>query len=52
MSTQDASTVPPARQWWTLAPFLVAVIAVALVLVQQRRAERMAAVQPEPVPVK
>ncbi|HEX6205227.1 MAG TPA: ABC transporter permease [Solirubrobacterales bacterium] len=28
--------------------FLVAVIAVALVLVQQRRAERMAAVQPEP----
>ena len=29
MSTPDASTVPPARQWWTLAPFLVAVIAVA-----------------------
>jgi len=28
--------------------FLVAVIAVALVLIQQRRAERMAAVQPEP----
>jgi spermidine/putrescine transport system permease protein len=28
--------------------FLVAVVAVALVLVQQRRAERMAAVQPEP----
>ncbi len=28
--------------------FLVAVIAVSLVLVQQRRAERMAAVQPEP----
>jgi spermidine/putrescine transport system permease protein len=32
--------------------FLVAVIAVALVLVQQRRAERMAAVQPEPVAVR
>jgi spermidine/putrescine transport system permease protein len=30
--------------------FLVAVIAVALVLFQQRRAERMAAVQPEPEP--
>jgi len=29
--------------------FLVAVIAVALVIVQQRRAERMAAVRPEPV---
>lgn len=32
--------------------FLVAVIAVSLVLIQQRRAERMAAVQPEPVAVK
>jgi spermidine/putrescine transport system permease protein len=31
--------------------FIVAVIAVALVLVQQRRAERMAAVRPEPIPV-
>lgn len=31
--------------------FIVAVIAVALVLFQQRRAERMAAVRPEPIPV-
>ena len=31
--------------------FIVAVVAVALVLVQQRRAERMAAVRPEPIPV-
>ncbi|HEX5929652.1 MAG TPA: ABC transporter permease [Solirubrobacterales bacterium] len=31
--------------------FLVAVVAVILVLFQQRRAERMAAVRPEPVPV-
>ena len=25
MSTRDASAVPPARDWWTLVPFLVAV---------------------------
>ncbi len=31
--------------------FLVAVIAAALVIVQQRRAEKMAAVRPEPIPV-
>jgi spermidine/putrescine transport system permease protein len=31
--------------------FVVTVIAVALVLVQQRRAERMAAVRPEPTPI-
>jgi len=31
--------------------FIVAVVAVALVLIQQRRAERMAAVRPEPIPV-
>src|SRR5918995_505308 len=30
--------------------FLVAVVAVALVLLQQRRAERMATVRPEPIP--
>jgi spermidine/putrescine transport system permease protein len=31
--------------------FMVTVIAVALVLLQQRRAERMAAVRPEPIPL-
>jgi spermidine/putrescine transport system permease protein len=31
--------------------FIVAVVAVALVLFQQRRAERMAAVRPEPIPL-
>jgi translocator protein len=29
MSTHGASVVPPVRQWWTITPFLVAVIAVA-----------------------
>ncbi|GAA1934562.1 TspO/MBR family protein [Nocardioides hwasunensis] len=29
MTSSDVSVVPPARQWWTLIPFLVAVIAVA-----------------------
>ncbi|WP_307861593.1 TspO/MBR family protein [Nocardioides xinjiangensis] len=29
MSPPDASVVPPARRWWTLLPFLAAVVAVA-----------------------
>lgn len=29
MSSRDVPLVPPARQWWTLLPFLVAVTAVA-----------------------
>ena len=29
MSSRDVSAAPPARQWWTLLPFLVAVAAVA-----------------------
>ena len=29
MSSRDAVVVPPARQWWTMLPFLVAVAVVA-----------------------
>ena len=29
MTSRDVSVVPPARQWWTVLPFLVAVTAVA-----------------------
>ena len=28
MTSRDAAVVPPARQWWTLLPFLVAVAVV------------------------
>jgi tryptophan-rich sensory protein len=31
MTSRDTALVPPARTWWTLVPFLVAVVAVAAI---------------------